>query len=137
MLLAYGFLRRIFEVFELYKTPIDMITTAEVSVSVTIDDPTHLEAIIKKLAAFSIVEVEQNQSIICVVGDFVAASKGVALQVIQQLKDIPLRMISYGGSRHNISILIKETHKIAALNALHNGLFKQELLPEQEMIEVN
>lgn len=123
MLLAYGFLRRVFEVFELYKTPIDMITTSEIAVSLTIDNPAHLEAITKELAEYGTVEVDQNQTIICVVGDFVAENKGVASKVIESLKDIPLRMICYGGSRHNISLLIRSDMKTKALNALHRGLF--------------
>jgi len=123
MLLAYGFLRRIFEVFERYRTPIDMITTSEVAVSLTIDDPTHLEAIVAELRQFGEVEVDTEQTIICVVGDFVAESKGVALRVLAALADIPLRMISYGGSRNNISLLVKSERKVDALNALHRGLF--------------
>ncbi|RMF67925.1 MAG: aspartate kinase [Calditrichaeota bacterium] len=123
MLMAYGFLRRIFEVFERYKTPIDLITTSEVAVSLTIDDPTHLDAIVEELSEFGSVEVDREQTIICVVGNLVAESKGVALRVLQALKDVPLRMISYGGSRHNISLLIKSDLKVQALNALHKGLF--------------
>ncbi|MFQ5675676.1 MAG: aspartate kinase, partial [bacterium] len=96
MLLAYGFLRRIFEVFERYRTAIDMITTSEVAVSLTIDDPTHLTAITDELRAFGAVEVDHEQTIICVVGDFVAESKGVACKVLTSLQDIPLRMICYG-----------------------------------------
>lgn len=123
MLLAYGFLRRVFEVFELYKTPIDMITTSEIAVSLTIDNPAHLEAITKELAEYGTVEVDHHQTIICVVGDFVAENKGIASKVIKSLKEIPLRMICYGGSRHNISLLIHSDMKTKALNALHKGIF--------------
>ncbi len=123
MLLAYGFLRRVFEVFERYKTPIDMISTSEVAVSLTIDDPTHLEDIKKELDEFGTVEIDHGQTIICVVGNFVAESKGFALQVLEALKEIPLRMICYGGSRHNISLLVQDDLKVKALNALHKRLF--------------
>ena len=123
MLLAYGFLRRVFEVFELHKTPIDMIATSEIAVSLTIDDPTNLDAIADDLREFGTVEIDQNMTIICVVGDFVAESKGMALSVLQSMIDIPVRMISYGGSRHNISMLVSSNKKVQALNALHEGLF--------------
>ena len=123
MLLAYGFLRRVFEVFERYKTPIDMISTSEVAVSLTIDDLIYVKEIRKELEEFGIVEIDQEQTIICVVGNFVAESKGFALQVLEALKEIPLRMICYGGSRHNISLLVKSELKVKALNALHKGLF--------------
>jgi aspartate kinase len=123
MLLAYGFLRRVFEVFERYKTPIDMIATSEIAVSLTIDDPANLGAIAGELREFGTVEIEQNMTIICAVGDFVAESRGMALRVLQSMSDIPVRMISYGGSRHNISLLISGNKKVQALNALHKGLF--------------
>lgn len=124
MLLAYGFLRKVFEIFELYKTSIDMITTSEVAVSVTIDDTTYLEQIIKNLESYGKVEVDQNQSIICVVGDFVKKDKGVALNVFKALKEVPIRMISYGGSNHNISLLVNTEDKKAALIQL-NQLFEK------------
>jgi aspartate kinase len=123
MLLAYGFLRSVFEVFEVYKTPIDMITTSEVAVSLTIDDNKHLGAIVEDLKLYGNVEVEQDQTIICVVGDFLAESTGYARKVITALQHIPLRMISYGGSKNNISFLIKTEHKIAALTALNDHVF--------------
>ncbi|MCF6242706.1 MAG: aspartate kinase [Bacteroidales bacterium] len=124
MLLAYGFLRRVFEVFERYKTPIDMITTSEIAVSVTIDNPQYLPEIKKELESYASVEIDRNQSIICVVGNLIAEGKGIALKVINALEDIPLRMISYGGSKHNISVLINAEDKIKALNELNNKLFK-------------
>jgi len=122
MLMAYGFLRRIFEVFEVFNTSIDMIATSEVSVSVTIDNTSQLEKILRELKKYGTVEVEPGQTIVCVVGDFIAESKGYASRIFHQLKHTPIRMISYGGSRHNISLLIKTTDKKNALEAL-NGLF--------------
>lgn len=126
MLLAHGFLRRIFEIFERYKTSIDMITTSEVAVSVTIDDSKNLESIVKELKEFCIVDVDHNQSIICIVGDFLAERKGIAKKLFSALGNTPIRMISYGGSAHNISILVDTTHKNEALNALNEGLFSEE-----------
>jgi aspartate kinase len=123
MLLAYGFLRRVFEVFERYKTPIDMITTSEVAVSVTIDDTTYLGEITKELNDFGTVEVDVNQSIICIVGDFGTETHGYAARVIESVKHLPLRMISYGGSAYNISILVKSGDKVEALRSLHSRLF--------------
>ncbi|MEO5911894.1 MAG: aspartate kinase [Pelobium sp.] len=124
MLLAYGFLRRVFEVFERYKTPIDMITTSEVAVSVTIDDTKYLGEITKELSDFGIVEVDVNHSIICVVGDLGASTHGFASRIFESLKHIPLRMISYGGSNYNISLLVKTEDKVEALRSLHNRLFE-------------
>ena len=123
MLLAYGFLRKIFEVFESYKTPIDMITTSEVGVSVTIDDDRHLEDIVDEIRKFGTVEVDQKQVIVCVVGDLVRGNTGYADRIFDALKEIPVRMISYGGSDHNISILVDEEYKKDALNALNVKLF--------------
>src|ERR1700743_2648331 len=107
MLLAYGFLRRVFEVFERYRTSIDMITTSEVAVSLTIDDTTHLNEILAELKAFGEVEVDTGHTIICVVGDFGTEKHGYAARVLEALKHIPIRMISYGGSDHNLSILVE------------------------------
>ncbi len=123
MLLAHGFLRKVFEVFERYETSIDMITTSEIAVTVTIDNPIYLAEIIKELEAYSTVEVDSEQSIICAVGNLIAEEKGIALKVIQALEDIPLRMISYGGSKHNISVLINSKDKVRALNELNDKLF--------------
>lgn len=124
MLLAYGFLRKVFEVFERYKTPIDMITTSEVAVSLTIDDITNLDDILKELNTFGSVEVDTDQAIICIVGDFSAERHGYASRVLEALKHIPLRMISYGGSNYNISLLLKSAEKTEALRSLHNRLFE-------------
>lgn len=123
MLLAHGFLRRVFEVFERYETPIDMITTSEIAVSVTIDNPKYLSEIKKELEGYSKVEVDNEQTIICVVGNLIAEGKGIALKVILALEDIPLRMISYGGSKHNISVLVNSKDKVRALNELNDKLF--------------
>jgi len=124
MLLAYGFLRKVFEVFEKYKTPIDMITTSEVAVSLTIDNDEHLEEITKDLNPYGLIEIDKNQTIVCVVGDFVSEREGTALRILEALKKIPLRMIAFGGSKHNISLLIKEKYKNQALNDLQKTLFE-------------
>ena len=123
MLLAHGFLRRIFEVFERYKTSIDMITTSEVAVSLTIDDTTYLDDITTELLAFGSVDIDKNQTIICVVGDFGAEKHGYAARVLEAVKHIPIRMISYGGSDHNMSLLVSTGEKIEILRSLHNRLF--------------
>lgn len=124
MLLAYGFLRKVFEIFEAYKTPIDMITTSEVAVSVTIDETKYLNEIINELKKYGSVEVDTNLTIVCVVGDFIAESKGYALQIFDALQHIPIRMISYGGSLHNVSLLVNTSDKKEALVSLNNKLFK-------------
>jgi aspartate kinase len=123
MLLAHGFLRRVFEVFERYKTSIDMITTSEVAVSLTIDDTTYLDEITAELLAFGTVDIDTDQTIICVVGDFGAEKHGYAARVLEAVKHIPIRMISYGGSDHNMSLLIKTEDKTEVLRSLHNRLF--------------
>ncbi|MBE0570462.1 MAG: aspartate kinase [Ignavibacteriaceae bacterium] len=122
MLLAYGFLRKVFEVFERFKTPIDMITTSEVAVSVTIDDTTYLTAIMEELKYYGAVEIDSDQTIICVVGENLIEQKGMINKVLEALKHFNLRMISYGGSRHSISILVNAQDKKEALNSL-NGIF--------------
>lgn len=124
MLLAYGFLRKVFEVFEKYKTSIDMITTSEVAVSVTIDDLSHLEDIVKELEAYGIVEIDNNQTIISVVGNMIAESRGTLAKIMNSLADFPVRMVSYGGSRHNVSLLVDAKYKNDALKSLNNGLFE-------------
>jgi aspartate kinase len=123
MLLAYGFLRRIFEVFESFKTPIDMITTSEVAVSVTIDDLSHLDQIVEELSRFGTVEVDSNHAIVCVVGNQVAETRGAIQSVMDSLVDIPVRMVSFGGSKHNVSILIDAKYKVQALKNLNEGVF--------------
>lgn len=123
MLLAYGFLRSVFEIFERYKTPIDMITTSEVAVSLTIDNTKHLDSIKKELQEFCTIEVDTDQTIVCIVGNFAAAKQGYALRIFDALKNVPIRMISYGGSEHNISILVDTKLKKDTLMALNKGLF--------------
>jgi aspartate kinase len=123
MLLAHGFLRRVFEVFERYRTSIDMITTSEVAVSLTIDDTTYLGEITAELGAFGTVEIDVNHTIICVVGDFGAEKHGYAARVLEAVKHIPVRMISYGGSDHNMSLLVKTEEKTEVLRSLHSRLF--------------
>ncbi len=122
MLLAYGFLRKVFEVFEAWKTPIDMIATSEVAVSLTIDCTENLDNILKDLEKFGMIEVDKDLSIICIVGAFSADKFGLAAKVLQALEDIPLRMISYGGSEHNISMLVRQEDKQKALSSLSDRL---------------
>ena len=123
MLLAYGFLRKVFEIFENYKTSIDMICTSEVGVSVSIDDKTHLPAILNELKKLGVVEVDDAMCIICVVGDLDWRNVGFESIAAQALKDIPVRMISYGGSNHNISFLVSAYDKKRALESLSKYLF--------------
>lgn len=122
MLNAYGFLKNIFEIFEFFKTPIDMISTSEVAVSLTIDNTKHLNEIVSELKEYGEVEVDTDQTIVCVVGDFIAEETGSAHKVFEAIKDVPIRMISYGGSRHNISVLVKTVLKKQTLQALSNNL---------------
>jgi len=124
MLLAHGFLRKVFEIFEIYKTSIDMISTSEVAVSLTIDDNSNLENISNELKKYGEVEVDKHLCIICVVGDFIAESKGKAQKIFNALEKIPIRMISYGGSKHNISMVVKTSDKIETLKLLNKKLFE-------------
>lgn len=123
MLLAYGFLRKVFEVFEKHTTSIDMISTSEVAVSVTIDDNRHVKEIIEELKKLGTIEEYQNQTIICIVGNMLAEKEGVLKFVFDSLGSIPIRMVSYGGSHNNISILVDTKQKEKALNLLNEGLF--------------
>jgi aspartate kinase len=123
MLLAYGFLRRVFEVFENHKTPIDMISTSEVAVSVTIDDNHALKAIEDNLNIFGTVEIDRDQSIICIVGNMLSEKKGVLKIVFDALEEVPVRMVSYGGSHNNISLVIPTGQKEKALTVLNEELF--------------
>lgn len=126
MLMAYGFLKNIFEIFEFFKTPIDMISTSEVAVSLTIDNTTKLNDIIRELKEYGEVEVDEGQSIICIVGDIIAEERGFAAKVFTALEGIPIRMISYGGSRYNISVLVPTAQKQKTLQALSDHLLNQE-----------
>lgn len=123
MLLAYGFLRKVFEIFESYQTSIDMITTSEVGVSVTIDNERNLHHIVDDLKKFGTVTVDNDMAIICIVGDLEWHNCGFETKVLNALGDIPIRMISYGGSNYNISILVQQSDKIKALNLLQQNLF--------------
>lgn len=123
MLMAYGFLRRVFEVFENHKTPIDMVTTAEVAVSLTIDTDVRLSAIETDLKKFGVISVDKDQTIICIVGQKITEQKAMLKKVFDSLGEIPIRMVSCGGSANNVSILVDKSYKEQALNALNEGLF--------------
>ena len=126
MLLAYGFLRKVFEVFEKYRTSIDMITTSEVAVSVTIDNDVYLAEITSELEVFGTVEIDANQSIVSIVGNEITETKDIMHKLFESVASIPVRMVSYGGSRHNISLLIAGNYKEQALQLLNKGLFGLE-----------
>jgi aspartate kinase len=123
MLLAYGFLRKIFEVFEKYRTPIDMITTSEVAVSLTIDNATNLKEILKELEPFGSIEVDKNQVIISVVGNEISQTEAMVKKLFGSIMNIPVRMVSYGGSPHNISLLVPAEYKTQILQQLNKGMF--------------
>jgi len=123
MLMAYGFLRKVFAVFERYRTPIDMISTSEVSVSLTIDDTTYLDKLIEELKIYGSVEISEENTIVCLVGNAIVEQKGHISKIFEALKHISVRMISYGGSRHSISLLIKSDDKKEVLQSLHSNLF--------------
>lgn len=124
MLLAYGFLRKVFEIFESYRTPVDMVCTSEVGISMTIDNNKHLKEILDELKKIGTVSVDRDMVIICVVGDLTWDNIGFEAKVVEALKDIPVRMISYGGSNYNISLLVKAEDKKRSLIALSEQLFK-------------
>jgi aspartate kinase len=123
MLLAHGFLRKVFEVFEKHKTSIDMVSTSEVAVSVTIDDSRYLNDIVEELKTLATIEVDKNQTIICIVGNMLAEKEGVLKYVFDALSPVPVRMVSYGGSYNNISVLVDTSFKDKALNLLNEELF--------------
>jgi aspartate kinase len=123
MLLAYGFLRKIFEVFEKYRTPIDMITTSEVAVSLTIDNAANLDAIVRELQPFGDTEVTHGQAIVAIVGNEIAQTKDMLSRLFRSLEPVPVRMVSYGGSAHNVSLLVPEERKAETLRLLNKGLF--------------
>ncbi|HYF29740.1 MAG TPA: aspartate kinase [Chitinophagaceae bacterium] len=126
MLLAYGFLRKIFEVFEKYRTSIDMITTSEVAVSVTIDSATYLKEIVKELEPFGSIDVEKDHSIVSIVGNEIAKTDQVLGKLFDSLSSIPIRMVSYGGSPHNVSVLVPAAYRTETLQKLNKGLFNLE-----------
>ncbi len=123
MLLAYGFLRKVFEVFEKYRTSIDMITTSEVAVSVTIDNDVNLPDIIRELEPFGTIEIDTNQTIVSIVGNEIAETRDVMKKLFDAIEPIPVRMVSYGGSKHNVSLLISRKYKEETLQLLNAGLF--------------
>lgn len=123
MLMAYGFLRKIFEIFEELKTPVDVVTTSEVTVSMSIDNVRFLNQIVEKLKRLGQVQVFSQQSIICIVGDLQASNTGLLSIISTALQNIPVSMISYGSNSNNISLLIDSKYKIEALNSLSNNLF--------------
>ena len=125
MLLATGFLRKVFEIFESYQTPIDMIATSEVGVSMSIDNDAHLNDIVNELKKYGTVTVDSDMCIICVVGDLDWSNVGFETIATDAMKNIPVRMISYGGSNYNISFLIRERDKKQALQNLSNVLFEK------------
>ncbi len=126
MLLAYGFLRKIFEVFEKYRTPIDMITTSEVAVSLTIDNADHLKEIVRELEPFGSIEVERKQTIISVVGNEISKTEDMVKKLFGSIRNIPVSMVSYGGSPHNISLLVPAEFKTKILQQLNKGMFGLE-----------
>ena len=126
MLLAYGFLRKIFEVFEKYKTPIDMVTTSEVAVSVTIDNGANMNKILRELEPFGTTDVEYDQTIVSIVGNEIVETRDVLGKIFEALSQVPVRMVSYGGSKHNVSVLIPSSFKINTLQALNKKLFGLE-----------
>ncbi|HEX6892014.1 MAG TPA: aspartate kinase [Chryseolinea sp.] len=123
MLMAYGFLRRVFEIFENHKTSIDMITTSEVAVSVTIDNNTQLASIENELKKFGTISVDKDQTIICIVGQKITVQQDVFKKIFDALADVPIRMVSCGGSTNNVSVLVDKKYKDKALNVLNEGLF--------------
>jgi aspartate kinase len=123
MLMAYGFLKKIFEIFERYETPVDMVTTSEVAVSLTIDDTTNLAKILLDLREFGQVAVDEDLSIICLVGNFTNDQHGYAKKIFTAFEDVPIRMISYGGSKYNVSVLVGSQYKKTALQAINHVLF--------------
>lgn len=123
--MAHGFLRKIFDVFDKHQTAIDMITTSEIAISLTIDDVRNLDLILNELEGYGEITVEKDHSIICIVGESVIEDKGI-YKVFELLNDIPVRMISYGGSRNNISLLVDTRNKVQILKSLNEKLFSKK-----------
>jgi aspartate kinase len=123
MLMAYGFLNKIFSVFEKYNTSIDMVTTSEVAVSLTIDNDAKIQEIVQELEGIGSVQVDTDLTIVCLAGNFSQKQSGASTEVFKSMSDIPIRMISYGGSDYNVSLLIKSEDKIRTLRALNDGVF--------------
>jgi aspartate kinase len=123
MLMAYGFLRRVFEVFERYTTAVDVVTTSEVTVSVTVDDRRHLEPIVEELSEFSQVAVDHEMALLCAVGDRLRNEPAIAARVVGVLEEVPLRMISQAASRRNITVILRQADLPHAMNRLHEEFF--------------
>jgi aspartate kinase len=125
MLMAYGFLRQVFEVFERFQTAVDVVTTSEVSVSVTVDNRRHLDAIVDALGACGEVAVEQEMALLCAVGDRLRAEPEIAARVVRVLEEVPLRMISQAASRRNITVIMRQADLPHAMQRLHEEFFQR------------
>ncbi len=123
MLMAYGFLRKVFEIFEQHRTSIDMITTSEVAVSLTIDSDCHLDAIVEDLKDLGKIEIEKNNTIVCLVGNLEHQQRGLAETIMRSINGVPLKMISYGASHRSIAMLVETRHKKEVLQSLNDSLF--------------
>jgi aspartate kinase len=124
MLMAYGFLRQVFEVFERFRTAVDVVTTSEVSVSVTVDDRRNLDAIVSALKAFGEVSVESEMALVCAVGDRLRAEPEIAARVVTVLEEVPLRMISQAAARRNITVIMRQADLTHAMQRLHEEFFR-------------
>jgi aspartate kinase len=131
MLMAYGFLRRVFEVFERFRTPVDVVTTSEVSVSVTIDDRRALDGIVAELRAFADVSCEEGMAIVCAVGERLRGDARLATRILGALEGLPLAMVSQGGSRTNITVVLPDAHVKEAMESLHRRFFEPEPAPSE------
>jgi aspartate kinase len=125
MLMAYGFLRQVFEVFERFQTAVDVVTTSEVSVSVTVDNRRHLDAIVEALSECGEVSVEPEMALLCAVGDRLRADPAIAARVVRVLEEVPLRMISQAASRRNITVIMRQTDLPHAMHRLHEEFFQR------------
>jgi aspartate kinase len=123
MLMAYGFLRRVFEVFERFRTAVDVVTTSEVSVSVTVDDRRFVEAITQQLSEFAEVSTESDMALLCAVGDRLRDEPEIAARVVSVLEEVPLRMISQAASRRNITVVLRQADLPHAMQRLHQEFF--------------
>lgn len=127
--MAHGFLKKIFEVFDKYETAIDMITTSEIAISLTIDDDRNLNEILEELNDYGEITVEKEHSIICIVGEGLIEDKSTS-RLFELLNDISVRMISYGGSNNNISLLVDTKNKVQTLQGLNQKLFEERIMPQ-------
>jgi aspartate kinase len=129
MLMAHGFLRRLFEVFERFKTPVDVVTTSEVSVSVTVDNTRRLEDIISNLRNFAEVAIEPEMAIVCVVGENLRTDPMLFARAVTSLEHVPLRLVSQAASRRNITFVLRDADVPEAMHSLHEEFFKSETVP--------